>query len=280
VSQPHGGAASRGPATAVEAVLELDDVEVIYDEAILVLRGFSMAVRRGQIVALLGSNGAGKSTTLKAISGLLPSENGAISRGSIRFEGSELRHRDAADIVRGGLSQVMEGRRVFGHLTVEENLVAGAYTRRDGYRDDIELVYDYFPRLRERRSAGAGYLSGGEQQMLAIGRALMSRPRMLMLDEPSLGLAPLLVAATFEMIQRLNRELETTILVVEQNARLALAIADHGYIMENGRIVLAGPADELRRNPAVQEFYLGLSDSGERRRYRDVKHYKRRKRWL
>jgi branched-chain amino acid transport system ATP-binding protein len=174
----------------------------------------------------------------------------------------------------------MEGRRVFGHLTVEENLVAGAYTRRDGYRDDIELVYDYFPRLRERRSAGAGYLSGGEQQMLAIGRALMSRPRMLMLDEPSLGLAPLLVAATFEMIQRLNRELETTILVVEQNARLALAIADHGYIMENGRIVLAGPADELRRNPAVQEFYLGLSDSGERRRYRDVKHYKRRKRWL
>jgi len=287
VTEPDGGAASRGPATAPAAadgdsvpVLELDDVEVIYDEAILVLRGFSLAVQRGRIVALLGSNGAGKSTTLKAISGLLPSENGEITQGSIRFQGRELRHRDAADIVRGGLSQVMEGRRVFGHLTVEENLIAGAYTRRDGYRDDIDMVYEYFPRLRERGSADAGYLSGGEQQMLAIGRALMSRPQMLMLDEPSLGLGPLLVAATFEMIQRLNRDLGTTILVVEQNARLALAIADHGHIMENGCIVLSGPADDLRRNPDVQEFYLGLSESGERRRYRDVKHYKRRKRWL
>jgi branched-chain amino acid transport system ATP-binding protein len=287
VSKPHGGAASGGPAAAATVadrgtgpLLELNNVEVIYDEVILVLRGLSMAVEGGQIVALLGSNGAGKSTTLKAVSGLLPSENGEISEGSIKFDGHELRHRDAADIVRRGLSQVMEGRRVFGHLTVEENLVAGAYTRRDGYRDDVEMVYEYFPRLRERRSGDAGYLSGGEQQMLAIGRALMSKPRMLMLDEPSLGLGPLLVAEIFEIIERLNRELETTILLVEQNARLALGIADHGYIMENGRIVLDGPAEELRRNPDVQEFYLGLSESGERRSYRDVKHYKRRKRWL
>jgi branched-chain amino acid transport system ATP-binding protein len=287
MSKPDGGDASGGPAAAAAVadrgtgpLLELNNVEVIYDEVILVLRGLSMAVERGKIVALLGSNGAGKSTTLKAVSGLLPSENGEISEGSIQFEGRELRHRDAADIVRRGLSQVMEGRRVFGHLTVEENLVAGAYTRRDAYRDDVEMVYEYFPRLRERRSGDAGYLSGGEQQMLAIGRALMSKPRMLMLDEPSLGLGPLLVTEIFEIIERLNRELETTILVVEQNARLALGIADHGYIMENGRIVLDGPADELRRNPDVQEFYLGLSESGERRSYRDVKHYKRRKRWL
>ncbi|MDX6705930.1 MAG: branched-chain amino acid transport system ATP-binding protein [Solirubrobacteraceae bacterium] len=287
MSKPTGGTASGGPAAtgavgdrATGPLLELDNVEVIYDEVILVLRGLTMAIARGKVVALLGSNGAGKSTTLKAISGLLPSENGAISEGSIRFDGCELRRCDAADIVRKGLSQVMEGRRVFGHLTVEENLIAGAYTRRDGYRDDIETVYEYFPRLRERRSGNAGYLSGGEQQMLAIGRALMSKPRMLMLDEPSLGLAPILVAEIFEIIQRLNRDLDTTILLVEQNARLALGIADHGYIMENGRIVLNGPAAELRRNRDVQEFYLGLSESGERRSYRDVKHYRRRKRWL
>jgi branched-chain amino acid transport system ATP-binding protein len=287
VSKPTGGTAGGGPPAtgavgdrATGPLLELDNVEVIYDEVILVLRGLTMAIARGKVVALLGSNGAGKSTTLKAISGLLPSENGAISEGSIRFDGCELRRCDAADIVRKGLSQVMEGRRVFGHLTVEENLIAGAYTRRDGYRDDIETVYEYFPRLRERRSGNAGYLSGGEQQMLAIGRALMSKPRMLMLDEPSLGLAPILVAEIFEIIQRLNRDLDTTILLVEQNARLALGIADHGYIMENGRIVLNGPAAELRRNRDVQEFYLGLSESGERRSYRDVKHYRRRKRWL
>jgi branched-chain amino acid transport system ATP-binding protein len=261
-------------------LLELNNVEVIYDEVILVLRGLSMAVERGKVVALLGSNGAGKSTTLKAISGLLPSENGEISDGSITFEGTQLRRRDAAEIVRMGISHVMEGRRVFDHLTVEENLVAGAYTRRDGWRGDLEMVYEYFPRLRERRGGDAGYLSGGEQQMLAIGRALMSKPRLLMLDEPSLGLAPRLVAEIFEIIERLNKELETTILVVEQNARLALGIADHGYVMENGRIVLDGPAAELQRNPDVQEFYLGLSDAGERRSYREVKHYKRRKRWL
>jgi branched-chain amino acid transport system ATP-binding protein len=283
VTERVGGAVLGGPATVGPgdtALLELNNLEVIYDEVILVLRGLSMTVGRGRIVALLGSNGAGKSTTLKAISGLLPSENGEISDGSIRFDGRELRHRDAAEIVHLGLSQVMEGRRVFGHLSVEENLIAGAYTRRDAWREDLDLVYRYFPRLRDRRGGDAGYLSGGEQQMLAIGRALMSRPKLLMLDEPSLGLAPLLVAEIFEIVRRLNAELETTILLVEQNARLALGLADHGYIMENGRIVLEGPADELRRNPDVQEFYLGLSESGERRSYRDVKHYKRRKRWL
>jgi len=287
VSASEGGAASSGPAASAAAgdrgaspLLELNNVEVTYDEMILVLRGLSMTVQRGKIVALLGSNGAGKSTTLKAISGLLPSQNGEISQGSIQFDGRELRRCDAADIVRGGLSQVMEGRRVFGHLSVEENLIAGAYTRRDGYGDDIEMVYEYFPRLGERRAGDAGYLSSGEQQMLAIGRALMSRPRMLMLDEPSLGLGPLLVAEIFEIVERLNRELETTILLVEQNATRALGIADYGYVMENGRIVLAGHADDLRRNPDVQQFYLGLSESGERRSYHDVKHYKRRKRWL
>jgi branched-chain amino acid transport system ATP-binding protein len=263
-----------------DLLLAVNNVEVIYDEVILVLRGLSMEVPRGKVVALLGSNGAGKSTTLKAISGLLPSENGEITDGSVVFDERDITHADPAEIVRRGVSQVMEGRRVFGHLTVEENLIAGAYTRRDAWRDDLEMVYGYFPRLKERRSGDAGYLSGGEQQMLAIGRALMSTPRLLMLDEPSLGLAPLLVAEIFEIVERLNRELDTTILIVEQNARLALGIADHGYIMENGRIVLEGGADELGRNPDVQEFYLGLSESGERRSYRDVKHYKRRKRWL
>jgi branched-chain amino acid transport system ATP-binding protein len=276
VSTGQGGVAERG-----SALLELNNVEVIYDEVILVLRGLSMAVKRGSIVALLGSNGAGKSTMLKAISGLLPSENGEITEGSISLDGTELTERDAADIVRLGVSQVMEGRRVFGHLTVEENLIAGAYTRRDGqWRAEVEQVYDMFPRLKERRTGESGYLSGGEQQMLAIGRALMSKPKLLMLDEPSLGLAPLLVAEIFETIAKLNRESGLTILIVEQNARRALGIADHGYIRESGRIVLDGPADELRRNPDVQEFYLGLSESGERRSYRDVKHYKRRKRWL
>ena len=276
MSTGQGGVAQRG-----SALLELNNVEVIYDEVILVLRGLSMGVERGSIVALLGSNGAGKSTTLKAISGLLPSENGEITDGSISFDGTELTERDAADIVRLGVSQVMEGRRVFGHLTVEENLIAGAYTRRDNQRRaEIEQVYEMFPRLKERRAGESGYLSGGEQQMLAIGRGLMSDPKLLMLDEPSLGLGPLLVAEIFETIAKLNRESGLTILIVEQNARLALGIADHGYIMESGRIVLDGPADELSRNPDVQEFYLGLSDSGERRSYRDVKHYKRRKRWL
>jgi branched-chain amino acid transport system ATP-binding protein len=282
VGRAHGHAhgLSAAAETGGELLLAVNNIEVIYEDVILVLRGLSMEVPRGKVIALLGSNGAGKSTTLKAISGLLPSENGEITEGSIVFDGRDVTRADAADIVRLGVSQVMEGRRVFGHLTVEENLLAGAYTRRGAWRDDLEMIYGYFPPLKERRGNDAGYLSGGEQQMLAIGRALMSSPRLLMLDEPSLGLAPLLVAEIFEMVERLNRDLRTTILIVEQNARLALRIADHGYIMENGRIVLDGPAAELQRNPDVQEFYLGLSESGERRSYRDVKHYKRRKRWL
>jgi branched-chain amino acid transport system ATP-binding protein len=263
-------------------VLELKNVEVIYDEVILVLRGLSLRVADGQVVALLGSNGAGKSTTLKAISGLLPSEDGEITEGEIAYDGNNITHRDAAEIVRLGVSQVMEGRRIFEHLTTEENLRAGAYTR--GFAADLgeelELVYQYFPQLKARRRQVAGYLSGGEQQMLAIGRALMTRPKLMMLDEPSLGLAPRLVGEIFEIIRRLNEELDTTVLVVEQNARSALEIASYGYVMENGRIVLDGRADELARNPDVMEFYLGLTEAGERRSYRAVKHYKRRKRWL
>src|ERR687895_2594869 len=267
---------------ATKEILALNNVEVIYDQVILVLRGLSLAVREGEIVALLGSNGAGKSTTLKAISGLLPSEDGELTQGEIVYDGKRIDGRDAADIVRRGISQVMEGRRVFEHLTAEENLRAGAYARRGNgsFDDDLELVYTYFPPLYERRRQAAGYLSGGEQQMLAIGRALMARPKLLMLDEPSLGLAPRLVAEIFEIVRRLNQELGTTILLVEQNARSALEIAGHGFVMENGRIVLDGPADELARNPDVMEFYLGLTEAGERRSYRAVKHYKRRKRWL
>jgi len=275
-------AAAPAPDSAAGALLALNNVEVIYDEVILVLRGLSLHVGEGEVVALLGSNGAGKSTTLKAISGLLPSEDGEITDGEITYAGRRIDHLDAAGIVRLGICQVMEGRRVFEHLTAEENLRAGAYTRHgDGsLDDDLELVFGYFPPLADRRRQDAGYLSGGEQQMLAMGRALMARPRLLMLDEPSLGLAPKLVGEIFGIIRRLNDELGTTILVVEQNARLALEIADRAYVMENGRIVLDGPAAELAENPDVQEFYLGLTESGERKSYRDVKHYKRRKRWL
>ncbi|MFW6203460.1 MAG: ABC transporter ATP-binding protein [Actinomycetota bacterium] len=261
-------------------VLELNNVEVIYEEVILVLRGMSLQVPEGSIVALLGSNGAGKSTTLKAIGGLLPSEHGAITDGTITFRGTDITRTDAPEIVRMGMSLVMEGRRVFEHLTVAENLAAGAHTRRENYADDLDLVYGYFPRLADLRNQTAGYLSGGEQQMLAIGRALMARPSIMMLDEPSLGLAPRLVSEIFEIVQQLNRDLGTTVLVVEQNARRALEIADHGYIMEQGRIVLEGPARELADNPDVKEFYLGIGESGQRRSYREVKHYKRRKRWL
>lgn len=261
-------------------MLELNNVEVIYEEVILVLRGLSMQVPEGQIVALLGSNGAGKSTTLKAICGLLPSEHGETTDGDITFKDTEITHTDASEIVRMGASLVMEGRRVFEHLTVHENLTAGAHTRKDDFSGDLELVYRYFPRLQDMRGRVSGYLSGGEQQMLAIGRALMANPKLMMLDEPSLGLAPLLVAEIFEIVQRLNSELGTTVLLVEQNAQRALEIADHGYIMEQGRIVLEGPARDLAENPDVKEFYLGLGEGGERRSYRDVKHYKRRKRWL
>lgn len=260
-------------------MLALNNVEVIYDDVILVLRGLSLSVPEGSIVALLGSNGAGKSTTLKAVSGLLPSEHGEVTDGSITFGGQDITRVDAPERVKQGMSLCMEGRHVFEHLTVAENLVAGAYTQRDT-SEELEQVYDFFPKLADMRNRVAGYLSGGEQQMLAIGRALMARPRLLMLDEPSLGLAPLLVEEIFGYIKRLNTEHGLTVLVVEQNARRALEVADHGYIMEQGRIVLEGSAADLRENPDVKEFYLGLGEEGGRKSYRDVKHYKRRKRWL
>jgi len=262
-------------------MLALNNVEVIYNDVILVLKGMSMRVPEGQIVGLLGSNGAGKSTTLKAISGLLKAEDGEVTDGNIQFLGAEIHRMDAADIVKTGVFQVMEGRRVFEHLTVEENLVAGSYTRSGAnLRDEIDFVYSYFPRLKERRAQSAGYLSGGEQQMLAIGRALMAKPKLVMLDEPSLGLAPLLVLEIFNIIKRINEEQKTTILLVEQNANLTLDIADYAYIMESGRIVLEGKPDDLKQNADVREFYLGLTEVGQRKSYREVKHYKRRKRWL
>ena len=263
-------------------LLRVENIEVIYDHVILVLKGVSLEVPEGGIVALLGANGAGKSTTLKAISNLLHAERGAVTKGHIEFRGERIDGRDAADLVRAGIIQVMEGRRVFEHLTVEENVLTGAYTRRDraGSRADLEMVYTYFPRLAERRSVKAGYVSGGEQQMVAIGRALMARPQLMLLDEPSMGLAPLLVKEIFDIVARLNREEKVAILLAEQNARVALGIVQYGYVMESGRIVLDGPADKLRSNEDIKEFYLGLSGVGQRRSYRDVKHYRRRKRWL
>ena len=278
------GAASApggGPGVKDSDLLVLNNVEVIYDDVILVLRGLSLGVPEGRIVALLGSNGAGKSTTLKAVSGLLPSERGEVTDGSISFGGEDITRMEPSDRVTRGMSLCMEGRHVFEHLTVAENLVAGAYTRSGKESSsDLDMVYEFFPKLADMRARVAGYLSGGEQQMLAIGRALMARPKLLMLDEPSLGLAPLLVQEIFGYIKRLNDETGLTVLVIEQNARRALEVADHGYIMEQGRIVLEGPAAELRENPDVKEFYLGLGDEGSRKSYRDVKHYKRRKRWL
>jgi branched-chain amino acid transport system ATP-binding protein len=266
----------------VACMLRLNNIEVIYDQVILVLKGVSLEVPEGRIVALLGANGAGKSTTLKAISGLLRPERGEVTEGTIEPMGERLDRKDASQIVRLGIIQVMEGRRVFEHLTTEENLLTGGHTRRDGTAlvRDLDLVYGYFPRLAERRRLKAGYLSGGEQQMLAIGRALMARPRLILLDEPSLGLAPLLVHEIFDIIGRLNHDERVTILLVEQNAVAALRIADYGYVMENGRIVLDGEAERLRSNEDVREFYLGLTEVGQRKSYRDVKHYRRRKRWL
>jgi branched-chain amino acid transport system ATP-binding protein len=263
-------------------MLTLNNVEVIYNDVILVLKGMSLEVPTSKIIALLGSNGAGKSTTLKAISGLLKPEDGEVTDGEILFEDEKIHHLDAAEIVRRGIFQIMEGRRVFEHLDVEQNLIAGSYTRPDRQRvpEDMAVVYDYFPPLRQRRRQTAGYLSGGEQQMLAIGRALMARPKLMMLDEPSLGLAPLLVREIFNIIRRINEEQGTTMLLVEQNANLALEVADYAYIMENGRIVLDGEPTTLRDNADVREFYLGLNEVGTRKSYRDVKHYKRRKRWL
>ncbi len=264
-----------------EIMLEVNNIEVVYNEVILVLKGLSLKVPKGHIIALLGSNGAGKSTTLKAISGLLKSEDGEVTDGAIIYEGENINNSDPEDIVQKGIFQVMEGRRVFKELTVDENLIAGAYTRKDteNIKKDKEYIYELFPALKRRMNMRAGYLSGGEQQMLAIGRALMARPKLLLLDEPSLGLAPLLVKEIFQKIQEINKE-GTTILLVEQNANLALQIAQYGYIMENGKIVLDGPAEVLRNNDDVKEFYLGLTEVGKKKSYRDVKHYRRRKRWL
>lgn len=254
-------------------MLKLESVEVVYNGAILVLKGLSLEVGEGEIVALLGANGAGKSTTLKAISGLLRSEKGAVTGGSIAFADSIVTGLPPEELVRRGIFQVMEGRQVFVDLSVEENLKAGSYTRRDhaACRRDMEMVYDMFPRLRERRRQQAGYLSGGEQQMLAIGRGLMAAPRLLLLDEPSLGIAPILVQEIFQMIARINRERGTTILLVEQNANVALGIAHRAYVMEGGRTVLDGPAADLRTNPEVKEFYLGFAAHGAKHDYRSLK---------
>jgi branched-chain amino acid transport system ATP-binding protein len=267
---------------AAAHILALNNVEVVYDHVILVLKGVSLDVERGGIVALLGANGAGKSTTLKAISNLLHAERGEVTKGSIIFDGEEVKARAPNELVRRGCIQVMEGRHCFEHLTVEENLLTGAYTRRDGaagIRHDLDLVYSYFPRLRERRNALAGYTSGGEQQMCAIGRALMSRPKMILLDEPSMGLAPQIVEEIFEIVHRLNEKEGVSFLLAEQNANMALKYARYGYILENGRIVMDGDAKALRENEDVKEFYLGIAE-GKRKSFRDAKHYKRRKRWL
>jgi branched-chain amino acid transport system ATP-binding protein len=263
-------------------LLKVNNVEVIYDHVILVLKGVSLVIPEGGIVALLGANGAGKSTTLKAISNLLRVERGEVTKGSIEFLGTRIDRADAAALVRHGIVQVMEGRRIFEHLSVEENLLTGAYTRRNSHAisRDLERVYQYFPRLRERRSVKGGYVSGGEQQMLAIGRALMARPKLMLLDEPSMGLAPMLVQEIFDIVVRMNREEQVAILLAEQNAAMALRVVQYGYVMENGRIVLDGDAKMLRENEDVKEFYLGLTGVGQRRSYRQVKHYRRRKRWL
>jgi branched-chain amino acid transport system ATP-binding protein len=263
-------------------LLNVNNIEVIYDHVILVLKGVSLTVHDGSIVALLGANGAGKTTTLKAISNLLQAERGAVTKGSIEFRGQRVDALTPNDLVRRGVIQVMEGRHCFGHLTVEENLLTGAFTRRDGraaIKADVEMVYSYFPRLKDRRSSQAGYTSGGEQQMTAIGRALMAKPSTILLDEPSMGLAPQLVEEIFEIVQRLNTQEKVSFLLAEQNTNVALRFAHHGYILENGRVVMEGSAATLRENEDVREFYLGLSGGG-RKSYRDVKHYKRRKRWL
>jgi branched-chain amino acid transport system ATP-binding protein len=265
---------------AVKApLLAVNNIEVIYEHVILVLKGVSLRVPEGGIVALLGANGAGKSTTLKAISGLLRTERGDVTKGGIEFQGTPIHRKPPDEVVRQGIVQVMEGRHVFEHLTVHENLVAGGYSRSLG-ASDFDRVYAFLPRLGALRGRIAGHLSGGEQQMLAIGRALMAQPRLLLLDEPSLGLAPRLVEEVFGIVARLNAELGLSVLLVEQNVQRALAVAHRGYVLEAGRIVLEGAAAELGDNPDVKEFYLGLSEAGRRRSYRDTKHYQRRKRWL
>ncbi len=263
-------------------ILDVNNIEVVYNKVVQALRGLSLSVPQGQIVALLGSNGAGKSTTLKAISGLLPLEDGAMPSGQISFDGRSISGQAPQQLVRRGLAHVMEGRRVFEDLTVEENLVAATYAR-SGHKagaSDFDAVYSYFPRLYERRKGLAGYLSGGEQQMLAIGRALIGEPKLILLDEPSLGLSPMLVEEIFTIIARVNAERKVSMLLVEQNASIALAVAHQGYIMENGKIVIDGSAERLAADPDVREFYLGVGGSGEARSFRHLKHYKRRKRWL
>ncbi|MFG1478500.1 ABC transporter ATP-binding protein [Xanthobacter sp. V4C-4] len=261
-------------------LLSVDNIEVVYNDVILVLRGLSLKVPKGQIVALLGSNGAGKSTTLKAISGLLKTEDGEITRGEVNFLGEKINGIEPDKIVRRGIFQVMEGRRIISDMTVLENLKLGAFTRRDNeVKSDIERVYDFFPRLRERTGL-AGYLSGGEQQMLAIGRAMMARPKLILMDEPSMGLSPLMVKEVFAIIKKLNQDLGVTILLVEQNARVALSVADYGYIMEQGKIVLDGSAEMLQTNEDVKEFYLGQGGGEERKSFKNLKSFKRRKRWL
>ena len=263
-------------------MLEVNNIEVLYMKVVLVLRGVSLKVPDGSVVALLGANGAGKTTTLKAISGLLKTEEGEVTDGGIVWDSVRIENIRPEDIVKRGIVQVMEGRRLFEHLTVEQNLKVGAHVRHDGgsIKNDLEAIYSYFPKLKMLRGSISGYLSGGEQQMLVLGRALMSHPRLMLLDEPSLGLSPILVQEIFDIIRRINREEKTAILLVEQNALAALDVAEYGYVMENGRIVLDGPADKLRTNEDVKEFYLGLSEVGKRKSYREVKHYKRRKRWL
>ena len=269
-------------ATNTAPILSLNNVEVVYDRVILVLKGVSLAVANGGIVALLGANGAGKTTTLKAISNLLHSERGEVTKGAIVFDGAEVQGLAPNEVVRRGCIQVMQGRYCFAHLSVEENLLTGAFTRRDGaaaIRADLEKVYTYFPRLRERRQALAGYTSGGEQQMCAIGRALMSRPKMILLDEPSMGLAPQIVEEIFTIMKNLNDSDGVSFLLAEQNANLALKYSGYGYILENGRVVLDGTATALAQNEDVKEFYLGVAE-GKRKSFREGKHYKRRKRWL
>jgi branched-chain amino acid transport system ATP-binding protein len=265
-----------------QTLLEVNNIEVIYNHVILVLKGVSLKVPKGSITALLGGNGAGKTTTLKAISNLLQSERGEVTKGMISYNSSRIDQTDPADMVKRGVIQVMEGRHCFEHLTIEENLLTGSYTRTDGkgaVAADLEMVYNYFPRLKERRRSQAGYTSGGEQQMCAIGRALMSRPETILLDEPSMGLAPQLVEQIFEIVKSVNENEGVTFLLAEQNTNVALRYAHYGYILESGRVVMDGPAAELRENPDVKEFYLGMSDEG-RKSFRDVRSYRRRKRWL
>ena len=277
VAQDSGQAAD-----SADNILSLNNIEVVYDRVILVLKGVSLKVARGGIVALLGANGAGKTTTLKAISNLLQAERGAVTKGSIEFDGQQVHELSPSKLVRRGAIQVMEGRHCFAHLTIEENLLAGAFTRPDSIaavRRDLDKVYGYFPRLRQRRHALAGYTSGGEQQMCALGRALMSRPKLILLDEPSMGLAPQVVEEIFEIVKGLNETEGVSFLLAEQNAMLALRYARYGYILENGRLVLDGDANTLRENEDVKEFYLGIA-AGARKSFRDAKHYRRRKRWL